>query len=84
VRTWGSARVEAEPCRDRLGLQPESGSRSGTTPTGGPRLSARERREEERGVGWADWAGGGGEQAGPAGLRGEEREERRKAGVTFR
>jgi hypothetical protein len=44
-----------------LRLEPESHSRSGMTPTGGPRLSVIERREDERGVGWADWAGGGGE-----------------------
>jgi hypothetical protein len=48
------------------------------TPTGGPHLSARERREEERGFGWADRAGGGGEQAGPAGPCEEDSKERRK------
>jgi hypothetical protein len=55
------------PCRvvAGLGLEPESSSRLGTTPTGGP----------------ARWLRGGRKRAGqPAGPRGEERVKRRKAG----
>jgi hypothetical protein len=50
VRARGSAR-RGRPCRAvaGLGLEPESGSRSGTTPTGRPRLSAREKGRREKG-----------------------------------
>jgi hypothetical protein len=53
VWAWGSAR-QGRPYRAvaGLGLEPESGSRWKTRPTGGARLSAREKGEKRRGAGW--------------------------------
>jgi hypothetical protein len=50
MRAQSSAR-RRRPCRAvaGLGVEPESGSRSGTTPTGGPRLSVREKERREKG-----------------------------------
>jgi hypothetical protein len=78
------------PCRAvaGLGLEPESGSRSGTTPTGGPRLLASEKGEERAGVrwagerSWAGWAARGGKKkekaswAGPCGRKEGKRKAR--------
>jgi hypothetical protein len=71
-RAWG------RPCLAvaGLGLEPESGSRSGTTPTGGSQLSTRGRR------GQGSWCAGGplgrGGSVGPAAGLGRAVEGRRE------
>jgi hypothetical protein len=83
-RAGPGQRVRWRPCcaMAGLGLEPESGSRSGTKPIGGPRLSARE-KGEERGAWWAGWAGGGengADWARPCGRKGRRGERERESG----
>jgi hypothetical protein len=66
-----------------LGLEPESGSRFGTTPIGGPRMSAREkgRREKRHAGGLIGPEERGAEQAGPGRAGGRQRRGERLAGL---
>jgi hypothetical protein len=69
VRAWGAELAEAESCRGRTRVEPESSSWSGTDLMGGAHLAVRERGREGSGLGrWAGREGGGAARwAGPRG-----------------
>jgi hypothetical protein len=71
VVQWG------RPCHGRTQRksEPGSSSRMGMTPTGGPRLSARERRGDRRGARAGRWVGVKAKLAGGLGraVEGEEK-----------